>query len=50
MKKLLSLGVLTICSVALVACSGNNNSSEDKKEEQATSEKKKAAPILKTIP
>ncbi|EOH99139.1 hypothetical protein UAY_01916 [Enterococcus moraviensis ATCC BAA-383] len=47
MKKLLSLGVLTICSVALVACSGNSNSSKDKKEEQATSEKKKSSAYFK---
>ncbi|EOH99742.1 hypothetical protein UAW_00895 [Enterococcus haemoperoxidus ATCC BAA-382] len=41
MKNLLSLGVLTLCSVTLAACTGNNNSTNEKKSEHtATSQKK----------
>ncbi|MGX7148520.1 DUF5067 domain-containing protein [Enterococcus ureasiticus] len=41
MKKLLSLGVLTLCSVTLVACGSNNKSTDEKKAEtNSTSQKK----------
>ncbi|MGX7202199.1 DUF5067 domain-containing protein [Enterococcus plantarum] len=41
MKKLLSLGVLTLCSITLVACGGNSKSTDTKKNEMTSTSPQK---------
>ncbi|WP_086312832.1 hypothetical protein A5821_000388 [Enterococcus sp. 7F3_DIV0205] len=49
MNKMVSLGVLTLCSVGLVACSGNNKATdENKAENTSTSQKKKEGASFKS--
>lgn len=43
MKKLLSLGVLTLSSFMLVACSGNNKAADEKKSNSVSTTQEKAA-------
>lgn len=45
MKKILNLGVLTICSLTLAACSGNGNATDSKKADSTSTSQKKSEDI-----
>jgi len=45
MKKILSLGVLTVCGLTLAACNGANNSADNKKTESTSASQTKAEDV-----
>lgn len=45
MKKILSLGVLTVCGLTLAACNGNSNSADSKKADSTSTSQKKSEDV-----